>query len=251
MVHHDETAPDQRAADTAQPIRPHSPEWDPFRDTAMGSYLLEREQSFLSEALVDVDPLSRLLDIGSGTGRVTEPLRRRPGPVVIGLDADLQSLVSFSDRAGMHPAVLADAVSLPFAAGSFDAAVAIQCFRYFEPHSFLGGCNRVLRPGGRLIIQAVNRSGYKRAVKRALNRSSVPPGSHVFTTVEVLRLLRQHGFSVEDVRGYNWPPFKPRFSPWSDSPSVRYADLLERRLHLDRSHRLSPWILVAGTKLPA
>lgn len=239
---------DHDASDAQPRIRPFSPDWDPFRETAMGRYLLEREQSFLARTLADAASPFRLLDIGSGTGRVTEPLRHLPGLVVTGLDADFDSLVAFEGRTGRHPAVVADAADLPFAAGSMDGVVAIQCFRYLEPIRFLSECHRVLKPGGSLIMQAVNRLGYKRTMRRVIKRSSTPAGSYVFTPGEVLGLLRQQRFTVEEVAGYNWPPFKPRFSPRSDSALVGYAARIEHGLRLDRLHRLSPWILVAARK---
>nr|BFE78624.1 hypothetical protein GCM10020093_012250 [Planobispora longispora] len=85
-----------------------------------------------------------ILDIGCGEGALSAalpaPARRR----VVGLDASATML-------GRHPlpAVRAEATALPFAAGVFDAAVAVNVLHHLDdPVAAIGEAHRVLAPGG-------------------------------------------------------------------------------------------------------
>jgi SAM-dependent methyltransferase len=223
------------------------PYWDAFRDTAMGKYLLDREQAFIAQHLEPVGKPFRLLEIGSGTGRVTLLLRDSADVVVTGVDIDFPALTMFQARAGNHPAVMANALELPFAPQCFDGIVAIQCFRYFDPVEFMQACHRVLKADGWLLLQVVNRLSYKRTLKR-LARPSARHDENIFTAGYVLELLGDQGFDVCSVRGYNWLPFTPRVTRMSDSRLIPYAARLEKVLHLERLYRISPWILVAARR---
>ena len=68
-----------------------------------------------------------------------------------------------------------DALCLPFEDGSIDSIIAIQCFGYFDPPTFLWECNRVLADRGLLIMQAVNADNYKRVLKRMFTGYSRAP----------------------------------------------------------------------------
>ena len=99
----------------------------------------------------------RLLDIGTGTGRVLELLAPRISQGV-GVDASKAMLAlarSRLARAGLtHCSVrLADMYRLPLAEASFDVAVMQMVLHYAEdPPGVLAEVARVLRPGGRLIV---------------------------------------------------------------------------------------------------
>jgi ubiquinone/menaquinone biosynthesis C-methylase UbiE len=93
-------------------------------------------------------PLS-FLDIGCGTGAMSARLQKW-GTVV---SADFSSLaLSFSHRRGLKHLVGADAMRLPFAAGQFDALIAMDMLEHL-PDDATALCEfyRVLKPGGRVI----------------------------------------------------------------------------------------------------
>ena len=108
-------------------------------------------------ALVPEHDAGRLLDIGTGTGRVLELLAPRVSQGV-GVDASKAMLAlarSRLARAGLgHCSVrLADMYRLPLAEASFDIAVMQMVLHYAEdPPGVLAEAARVLRPGGRLIV---------------------------------------------------------------------------------------------------
>jgi ubiquinone/menaquinone biosynthesis C-methylase UbiE len=103
------------------------------------------------------DDAGRLLDIGTGTGRVLELLASRVSQG-IGIDASKAMLAlarSRLARAGLtHCAVrLADMYRLPLAEASFDIAVLQMVLHYAEdPPGALAEVARVLRAGGHLIV---------------------------------------------------------------------------------------------------
>jgi SAM-dependent methyltransferase len=224
------------------------PHWDLFRETAVGRYLLDREQAFIRRFLRAIPRPFRLLDVCCCAGRQSLPLSGLASKVV-GLDIDLNALRVFRGRSGGHPAVRADGLNLPFGDGSFGCVVAIQCALYFDLDRLLRECGRVLREGGWLIFQVINRDNYKRRLKRLMGR---PWGDHPSVDLsleEVLRTAVACGFEVGGVEGYNWLPLVPDIAPLSDSRLlVSVASSVERGLRLGRFPRFSPWVLIAGRK---
>lgn len=110
-------------------------------------------------------PHGRVLDIGCGTGRLAERLLVAPGVrAVVGCDFSAGMLAHAAERLGAARAptptatlVRGDATRLPFAAGTFDAAVSTEAFHWFpDQDAALRELHRVLRPGGRLLLALVS-----------------------------------------------------------------------------------------------
>lgn len=103
----------------------------------------------------------RILELGVGTGRLSTPLAHA-GHSVIGVDASLAMLERFRgvDDPLVSIAVGADMSILPFRAESFDTVLVATntLFNLNEPGAqarCLADCRRVLRLGGRLIVEAM------------------------------------------------------------------------------------------------
>ncbi|HLH59548.1 MAG TPA: class I SAM-dependent methyltransferase, partial [Streptosporangiaceae bacterium] len=101
-------------------------------------------------------PLS-LLDMGCGIGRLTPALADTFGGPVTGVEPS-QKMLAQARSTAAHPRVTyrpGSAESLPFADGSFDAALL-----YFVWHHVAGKAagaaelHRVVRPGGRLLMRS-------------------------------------------------------------------------------------------------
>lgn len=97
----------------------------------------------------------RILEVACGTGVVTAALA--PGAAkIVGVDASPEMLARARARcAGLgHVGFLtADAETLPFPDGAFDAVVTRLAVHHFaHPERALAGIARVLRPGGRVAI---------------------------------------------------------------------------------------------------
>jgi SAM-dependent methyltransferase len=102
------------------------------------------------DALNRITSDTRILDLGCGKGRFARHFRDL-GADVIGLDGSQGMLA----RANGLDRVRGSALRLPFASESFDSVLAIEVFEHIPSAGIsrtLAEANRVLKPGGRLVI---------------------------------------------------------------------------------------------------
>lgn len=100
-------------------------------------------------------PGERLLDMGCGTGELVARIHQlSPAVRIFGADLAPAMLRQASEKVTRAAALIAaDAVRLPFAAAVFDVVVSSSSFHYWpSPEAGLAEIQRVLRPGGRLVI---------------------------------------------------------------------------------------------------
>lgn len=132
----------------------HADELEGLRDLYVGEAAVERA---LLDMLVGEGPIGRLLDIGTGTGRILELLAPHTEQSV-GLDVDHDMLQLA--RAALGEAQLSRAAVRhgdlhrpPFEAGSFDVAVMHHVLHLLDaPGGAISDAARLLRPGGRLLV---------------------------------------------------------------------------------------------------
>ena len=143
----------ERARVASESFRSKGADWDEMRALDLPAQAVEDALV----GLVPEDPPGRLLDIGTGTGRVLELLAPRVRQA-LGVDASKAMLALARSRLA-HPGLghcavrLADMYRLPLADGSFDTAVLQMVLHYAEdPAGAVAEAARVLCPGGRLII---------------------------------------------------------------------------------------------------
>lgn len=131
----------------------HADEWDTLRQLHGAD---EPVEAALLEAL-DGSGLGALLDIGTGTGRMTELLADRASHVTA-LDKSPEMLRIARARLQVLPASKVDLVqgdfsALPFAEEAFDTVLFHQVLHFAqEPEAVLAEAARVLRPSGRIAI---------------------------------------------------------------------------------------------------
>ena len=141
-----------RAEAAARYFATHAEAWDSIRSLHVAESAVEKA---IQKALGD-RPVGRLLDVGTGTGRMIELL----GPAAIqatGIDksSEMLRLARVKLEAAGIPSSLrqADMYALPLADGSADSVVIHQVLHYAQnPAAALAEAARVLRPGGRLLV---------------------------------------------------------------------------------------------------
>ena len=147
---------------------------------------------------------SSLLDLGCGTGHLTERLCDRfPSARVIGVDYSPGMLRQATARLASTTAdlVLANAQLLPFDAGSFDVVTCTESFHWYpNQRQALDDIARVLRPGGRVLIVSIATltalgDGLIRQVSTAAGQPirALPPD-------RLALLLNRAGFDVHEQR---------------------------------------------------
>ena len=155
-------------------MKPNRNEWETFFDQHAPNYMdntftknTREEVDFIIEEL-NLPPGSHILDIGCGTGRHSIELARR-GYRMTGVDIStgmLNEAQREADKAGVKiDLILADASQFK-SVKEFDAAICIcegafgllgsEDDPYMHELNILKNIHRALKPGGRLILTALN-----------------------------------------------------------------------------------------------
>ena len=153
---------------------------------------VDARQAELVWRLLELEPGAEVLDVACGHGRIANRLAAR-GAVVTGLDADPFFLAKAREAGSGAEYVEGDMRELPFGDASFDAALLwFTSFGYFDDdgnRAVLRELSRVLRPGGRAVIELNNLSRILTTFQR---QSFVRRGADV--------LLDEHGDFDEQTR---------------------------------------------------
>lgn len=178
-----------REKNAAEYFARHATEWDRLRALLAPAGVVE-------QALVrslEVAPLGRVLDVGTGTGRIAELLQPRAEHVT-GLDKSPEMLRLARAQLQGVPAerlafVQGDFGALPFAPASFDTVVFHQVLHYAqEPAYALAEAARVCRPGGRIAI--VDLAAHQREELRR-EHAHARLG---FSDLQMRAMMLEHGF---------------------------------------------------------
>ena len=166
---------------------------------------------------------ARVLDAGCGRGRMPLYYKARPGvpPVTfIGVDVSDERIKDARVKGSYVEIVKSGIEKLPFGTGSFDVVVCEQVLEHLndaEVDAALSEFRRVLRPDGRLIAGVPVYTDPELWIKplwlgaRAILAKitgSTPDHEQQFSVRTFRKLLRRHGFDVENVRAYRlWSLF--------------------------------------------
>jgi len=141
----------------------------------------------------------RVLDAGCGTGGLLASLRaRRPHLDLFGLEWSAFAAVRAAAKSAA--AIARGSVNaMPFADATFDAAIAadVVCHAAVDPEHALGELRRVLRPGGRLVINLPAYQWLLSAHDRRVHNA------RRHTARQTARLLRDAGFVGVRARYWN------------------------------------------------
>lgn len=126
-----------------------------FEEAAPG-YAADIEPAFLPLAAslvraASLQPTDRVLDLGSGTGLVAR-LARAHCAAVTALDFSHRMLQQAAQLGASQP-VQGDMHGLPLRSAAFDVVLAALAFNSTDPARSMAEAFRVLKPGGRLVMQ--------------------------------------------------------------------------------------------------
>ena len=148
------------------------------------NYWFRRHEAAYRYAARSIGTARLVLDVGCGEGYGAGLLARRFRVHAVEHDATAAAHASRS-----YPdvrVIRADACSLPYRAGTFDAVVAMQVLEHLVcPGRFLARARELLVPGGRLILSTPNRTTF--------SPDGHPNAFHVheYTADELRGLLRE------------------------------------------------------------
>jgi len=138
-----------RAAAAAAWFEAHAGEWDAIRSL----HVAEDQVEAAMRALLGPAPLGRLIDIGTGTGRMIE-LFAPAATHVLGIDKSSEMLRLARARVGEQAELRqADLYALPVADGGVDVAILHNVLHFAQqPGAAIAEAARVLDAYGRLLI---------------------------------------------------------------------------------------------------
>jgi ubiquinone biosynthesis O-methyltransferase len=162
----------------------------------------------------------QVLDLGCGGGFMAEALARR-GAIVTGIDPSAGAIAIAESHAAAKQLPIsyltAKGESLPFADRSFDHVVCVDVLEHVgNLDAVISEIRRVLRPGGTLAFDTINRGFLARVVIVTLGErilGLLPRGTHdpakFITPDELTEKLRNIGFDAFHLaglgpKGINW-----------------------------------------------
>jgi ubiquinone/menaquinone biosynthesis C-methylase UbiE len=190
--------------------------------------------------------VTRILDLGCGTGRFTAPLATAFGVEVIGVDPSKKMLERAREK--RHPNVryeLGPAESIPLPDRSVDVVFMSMCFHHFGDRNLAGReCRRVLRDDGTLLVRTGTREQIESYASHPFFPSSRAMMEEILPDVPTLRgIFEAAGFRfaaaqivVQEIAP-SWSAHADKLAAGGDSVIARLDRAeLERGLIAMRNH---------------
>lgn len=193
-----------------------------------------------------------LLDVGCNWGRWSVSAARRSFRVV-GVDHNLDALRAarrVARRSGVRAHFVAgDARALPFRRGAFDVVFSYSVLQHLAPgdaRRALHEIGRVVRPGGRTLVQMANAYGVRSLMQQARRGGRTPRGLEV-RYWRPSALLREFGRAIGPSRlsadGFGGLGVQPADA---DLLPPRYRALVRVSEALRAASRAAPWLALAA-----
>jgi ubiquinone/menaquinone biosynthesis C-methylase UbiE len=182
-------------------------DYERWHRATKGSLFESRERGMFLDLVRSTRFLS-VLEIGCGTGRITETVAPHVGKITA-LDFSAASLaVLQAKKIGNLTAHCANACEgLPFSSGGFELVLACQVLHHLILNDLLAvlrECHRVLAPGGKLAFTAYNQEYFRYADSEGTGENGLY--SKRFSRAYVQQLAASSGFRVREVQYYKAIP---------------------------------------------
>ncbi len=185
-------------------IREFTKAADVYETDKAGIYEMCKEDYPYISSELEKEDYTDLLDCGCGTGPMISLLYEKdPSKNYTGIDITPR-MIEVANAKGLPGVrfVVGDCEDLPFEAQSFDAVICSNSFHHYpNPQRFFDGVRRVLRPGGRLILQDYTASA---PIIWLMNHTEMPLANLIghgdvaaYTMDEFRSFCRKAGLSVE------------------------------------------------------
>jgi len=167
--------------------------YDCWYETAQGAVYDRIEKRAIDRALPHNCFGRRMLEVGCGTGHWSRFFAER-GFRVTGIDISPEMVnVAQPEGLGDTSFSVADATSLPFPDDSFDIAVAVTVLEFVaEPGRIVHEMARCVRPGGRIVVGALNSHSIL-GIRRRVRPSEIFGSAKMFSRSELHGLLSDFG----------------------------------------------------------
>lgn len=182
-------------------------QWDSALYDTQHDFVAEYGKGLLE--CIAPDASQSILDLGCGTGTLTDQLSSRAGSVV-GVDASPEMIDRAKQRFPHLAFMVGDALNLPFA-HQFDIVFSNAVFHWIPDHDrLLKSIHRALKVHGRLICEFGAR-GNVATIEAAFSRACeeyghAHAGMFTFPAADAFaRLLENNNFTCEQVAAYDRP----------------------------------------------
>jgi len=179
----------------------------------MSDYDVERRLVLMFETLIDDGALrgKRVLEIGSGTGRISRTIVERGGVLTV-LDVGPNLVTSVAGELSCN-GVTGDALGLPFCDGAFDLILSSECIEHtLDPALAVREMCRVCAPNGAVCLTTPNKLWYP--VMRLSQKLGVRKYSGIENWMflsQAASVMKAQGMTRITVAGCHLWPFQIRF----------------------------------------
>ena len=157
---------------------------------------------------IDLPPAGLLLDVGGGTGRISQFLRPYTGNIFIA-DLSFEMLIQAIAKDGLIT-VCSHSENLPFKNGKFDRIIMIDALHHVcDQTETAKELLRVLKPGGRIIIEEPNIEKFGVKVLAAAEKI-LGMRSKFLSPKKITKLFNSCDTKIETSGVISWITIEPR-----------------------------------------